>query len=125
MKSYSKIIPIDLYKRGVMIFFGSKEDLYKKAGAIITPDIRQSLEECDFNHTQAVTIRTETDAIIYAPQRPYDEIIAHEICHATFQILRIVDIDPTECEEAYTYLFEYLYYKIFLWLNALDDAHKS
>lgn len=126
-KNYSKIIPIDLYRRGVFIFIGEKDDFFKDKNAkrFLTDEVRQTLDDIDFSKTAAVTLRTGTDAIIYAPSKPYEDEFVHELSHATFYILKLVDIDPTICEEAYAYLLEYLYYKAMLWFNALEqaDAH--
>ncbi len=125
MKAVSKIFPVDIYKRGLLVCFGTLAELYKVAKGALSDENKARLEQLDFSHTTAVCICTESDAIIYAPNRPADEVIAHELNHATFQILRKVDIDPTASEEAYTYLFEYLYHKVFLWLNALDDVREQ
>lgn len=122
MKAISKIFPVDIYKRGLLVCFGTLAELYKVSKGTLSDEDKAKLEQLDFSRTSAVCICTEGDAIIYAPNRPTDEVIAHELSHATFQILRKVDIDPTASEEAYTYLFEYLYCKVFLWLNALDDV---
>lgn len=125
MAAIYKKFSVDLYKRGVLVCFGTLADLYKIAKGVLSDEDKAELEQVDFNDATAVCLRTKTDAIIYAPKRPYDEIIAHELSHAAFHILRKVDIDPTASEEAYTYLFEYLYYKVFLWLNALDDVREQ
>lgn len=122
MAAIYKKISVDIYKRGVLVCFGTLAELYKIAKGTLSDENKTELEQVDFDYTTAVCVRTETDAIIYAPKRPYDEIMAHELSHAAFHILRKVDIDPAADEEAYTYLFEYLYYKVFLWLNVLDDA---
>lgn len=122
MKAKFKRFPVDLYKRGVLVLFGTKEELYNIAKDILTPLNIQAVEDTDWEHTEAICLSAGADTIIYAPQRPYDEIIAHELSHAAFNILKMVDIDPTASEEAYTYLFEYLYYNVFLWLNSLDDV---
>lgn len=125
MKNYSKIIPIDLYARGVIICIGTKDfcvrQLRRKK---VSEEYIKEVAEYDMGEVPAtaVTFRIGGDVLIYmeSPQ-PMDTLI-HELSHAAFRILEIVGIDPIQSEEAYAYLLGYLYFKAADWFNGVWNS---
>ncbi len=112
MKSYKKIIPLDIFHRGVAVVFGSRDTLvdcmkgygYKNA---LTNRIEDAL-----NTSEAVVLRLDEDAIIYIEHKVTEGVLIHEIVHAASHILGLVDIDN---EEMLSYLMQYLYEQIVPW----------
>lgn len=117
-KNYSKVIPIDLYKRGLLIFIGDKNECVKllKRDKISEESVKQ-VKEFDMTGTTAVTFCIDGDVLIYMENKKPIEVLVHELSHVAFMVLRIVGIDPTQSEEAYAYLLGYLYEKAALWFN--------
>lgn len=126
MKAKHLIIPLDIYKRGVLVFIGSNEELMayigkKDAGNLL--GVTQFLD--DDPTTLAQTIKTPTDAIIHARKMPSSILtFVHEADHAAFGIMQIVGIDPHD-EEAHAYMQEYILKKIFEWLDFSSDIPES
>lgn len=107
-----QIIPIDLYKRGVVILQDSCiGDICKWLDKHNATDITQSVREEDWDTANAVTYSDGLDVYIISPKQIATKTLAHELTHATFKILKIVGINPVQEEEAYAYLYEYLYDK--------------
>lgn len=117
------VIPVDIYRRGVLVFFGPKEDFLHFVESR-DADNYEGIARCvndDDGATLAQTIKTTTDVYIFAEQAPGMAAIVHESAHATMGILKIVGISPSE-EEAFAYLQEYICQQIFDWLNLSCDA---
>lgn len=126
-KKYGKgaylMIPIDIYRRGVLVFFGPKDDFLRfvKSKDAGNSDLVAQRVNDDDGSTLAQCITTSTDAYIYAEESPGIACIVHESAHAAMGILKIVGISPSE-EEAFAYLQEYICQHIFDWLNLSCDA---
>lgn len=119
MKQHVKTFPVDLYKRGVLVFIGSREQLrsyIEREGIEIEWD-----DEADeiLDKSSAVTFRLKADIIIYAEHVPDEGVIVHEILHATKHLLRIVEVND---EEAEAYLLEYLYDEIMPWFRSVTSG---
>ena len=113
MKQRIKIVPIDLYKRGVCVFVGTREQFrsyVERENLEIDWDNYKDIEEM----AAAFTVRFQLDSMIVCTRKPEESVIVHEIVHAAKHILRIVDVDD---EEAEAYLVEYLYDQIIPWLR--------
>ena len=118
MKSYSKIIPIEIYRRGVLVFIGDKEECARNLQKHkIKEDCVNAVRDYDMDGTLAYTMEIGSDVLVYMKKKQPMDIIVHELSHAVFKILKIVGIDPTECEEAYAYLIDYLYKKVSEWIS--------
>lgn len=120
MKQYKKIFPVELFKRGVMVFFGSRENVKR----FVTEDYGDAwADESEWDVTSAYTFRLSADALIFAEKPINEGILVHEIVHATRHLLRLVDVDDEETE---CYLVEYLYNKIIPWFRTtsflLDES---
>lgn len=114
-KPMCKTFPVEIYKHGVKVVFGTHDDLKKalnKDG--FTGDFEEEkdmMEKC-----MGITFTLETDdVVIWLRERPKDNadwaVLAHEIYHAVSFLLRGVGIDHTsDTEEAYAYAYENLYY---------------
>lgn len=119
MENWAKI-PINIYRCGVLVFFGSRDKLTERLRTDGVPksvvrEVNRMINEAgDF---AAVTLPLENDMLIYAEAQQDADIIIHELAHATFGILKKVGIDASECEEAYAYLLEYLYGEVNTWLT--------
>ena len=117
------IIPIDIYRRGVLVFFGSNEELMnfiKKNAPSDLIGVTTCLD--DDETTVAHTIGTSTDAIIHAIKKPSSILtLIHEADHAAFRIMKIVGVETSD-EEAHAYLQEFICQKMFEWLNFSCDV---
>ena len=113
MKQFVKIIPVDVYKRGVCVFFGTREQLkmfLKKEDIQIEDDLDGFLGKSD-----AIILRTLTDALIFSERKITEGTLIHEISHAAKHILRCCDVED---EEAECHLLEYLCNEILPWARA-------
>lgn len=107
-----QIINIDIYKRGVAILQdGCVGDICKWLEEHNATEIAQSVREEDWDMTNAVTFSDGLDVYIISPKQIVAKTLAHELTHATFKVLKIVGINPVQEEEAFAYLYEYLYDK--------------
>lgn len=122
MKQHVKLFPVDLYKRGVCVFLGTREQFkaYLEREEI---DFDWDGEDTDkmLDKYQAVTLRTDTDCIIYSDKEVDEGVLAHECVHAAKHVLRIVGVED---EEAEAYLVEYLYNGIIPWVRSIQK-HKG
>lgn len=103
-----QIIPIDLYKRGVVILQGSEEELEKWLREHDAKHLASAVTDTDWDNTIAITLSDNRDVYVVSIEAMELTTLCHELSHATLKVLKIVGIDPIEAEEAYTYLFEYL-----------------
>ena len=106
------IIDIDIYKRSVVILQdGSIGDICKRLEEHNATNIAQSVREEDWETANAVTYSDGLDVCIISPKQIEGKTLVHELTHATFKILKIVGINPVQEEEAFAYLYEYLFNK--------------
>lgn len=103
-----QIIPIDLYRRGVVILQGSEEELEKWLREHDAKQLGLAVTNTDWDNTKAITFDDDSDIYVCSVEPMELTTLCHELSHATLRILKIVGIDPIEAEEAYAYLFEYL-----------------
>lgn len=115
----SRIISIDLYRRDVMVCFGSKEYLEKRLRGRISPeDCREMLDginEASLGRSFAVT--EQGPYLLWMPEVPgtYGELatLSHEIFHIAIMIMYGIGAGfSNKSEEAYAYLVGYLTEKI-------------
>lgn len=107
-----QIINIDIYKRSVVILQdGCIGDICKWLEEHNATNIAQSVREEDWETANAVTYSDGLDVCIISPKQIVAQTLAHELTHATFKILKIVGINPVQAEEAFAYLYEYLFDK--------------
>lgn len=107
-----QIINIDIYKRSIVILQdGCVGDICKWLEEHNATDIAQSVREEDWDTTNAVTFSDGLDVYIIFPKQIAAKTLAHDLTHATFKVLKIVGINPVQEEEAFAYLYEYLYDK--------------
>ena len=120
MKQHVKIFPVDIYKRGVCVFFGTRDQLkqyFKKEN--IEYDWKGEETDEMLDKSQAVCFRLDTDVLIYSEREISESVLIHEIIHASKHILRLVDIDD---EEAFAYLTEYLCDQILPWSRTISSS---
>lgn len=125
MKQHYKIFPVDIFKRGVLVFHGTRDQFKAYVEREEIPlEFDEEGEEI-MDKSNAVTFRMDEDVIIFSEREWIDEgVLIHEILHASKQILRKCDIED---EEALAYLLEYLCGEILPWarstfLSVSDDA---
>jgi hypothetical protein len=107
-----QIINIDIYKRSVVILQdGCVGDICKWLEEHNATDIAQSVREEDWDTANAITFSDGLDVFIISPKQIEVKTLAHELTHATFKVLKIAGINPVQEEEAFAYLYEYLYDK--------------
>lgn len=107
-----QIINIDIYKRSVVILQDSCiGDICKWLEEHNADNIAQSVREEDWEAANAVTYSDGLDVYIISPKQIAAKTLAHELTHATFKILKIVGINPVQAEDAFAYLYEYLFDK--------------
>lgn len=113
-----KLIPIDIYKRGILIWFGKKEELLryiKKRHPMYYDDVNDIVNTEDY---LAITGMVKQDILIYSEEVPELPIVIHEICHAAMMLLEKVGIEASDGNgEPYAYLVEYVCRKVLEWLN--------
>ena len=118
-----KKFPIDLFKHGVKVIFGSEEELLASAQKDgLKEEVKESLKELGC-FKMATFLLSTGDAIIYGKDFKHINseyaTISHEIFHAVSHVLRNVGIEHTpDTEEAYAYIIEYLTQEIFNWLSS-------
>lgn len=119
-KPMCKNFPVDMYKHGVKVVFGTHDDLkksLKKDG--FTGNFEE--EEDLMERSAGITFTLDTDdVVIWLREKPKDDgsmaVLAHEIYHAVSFLLRSVGIDHTsDTEEAYAYTYENFYFRITSW----------
>ena len=121
MKPVSIEVPIELLRRGVLVFFGSRDDLLEYLSAN-HPVYYEDLKDDDvWPRGSAYTIKMSDDAIIFADTLIDEGTLVHELGHTSKHLLDIVGIKD---EEAYCYTIEYLYNKIMPWYRKLTKKKK-
>jgi len=115
----TKTFPIDIFKHGIKIFFGSFEELKEELKA---DGFSEEIKEDMMNNTIMITLNMSTgDAVIYG-KKPIkgvegQTVLAHEIFHAVSYLLRNIGIKHSvETEEVYAYVFEDVLLKALTWL---------
>lgn len=109
-----QIINVDIYGRSVVILQdGCRGEISRWLEGHGAFEIIKTLREEDWGVTNAVTLSDGLDVYIISPNLIEDRTIVHELTHATFKILKIVGINPMNEEEAFAYLYEYLYNQVF------------
>lgn len=121
MRRYKKTFPVDLYKRGVMVFLGTREAV-KRFITEEYDDVWDDESEEILDRTSAVTFRLSSDALIFSSKPITDGVMVHEIGHAAKHLLRIVGVED---EEAECYLIEYLYDKILPWFHTTSFSRDA
>ena len=120
MKQHVKIVNVDIYNRGVLVFFGSESQLINyvhQRFPCYDDCIRDGLN--DGKNGTAYTFKLPADAIIFAGTIPAEKTIVHEIGHVAKHLLSIVEVED---EEAFCYLLEYLYDKIIPWVRTISSS---
>lgn len=113
------VIPIDLYRRDLMLHFGSISDLQKELTVYLSPlQVARTIEEMDAPHdpsdvTGYTMIMDTGEVILWMPDVPHSHrqyaTLAHEIFHAATMILQKAGVQLTEnSEEAAAYLIGYI-----------------
>ena len=120
-KDYFLRIPVDIYKRGVLIYFGSKSGFMRLIDRE-APEYHNGCEEIADDKNNLAIIYKDMDMVIYAKKIPTIKVLLHELFHATCGIMQQVGISlDDESEEAYAYLFEYLCSKTLTWFFEISD----
>ena len=104
-----QIINIDIYRRSVVILQGTESELEDWFIEHDEKLLLSTILQTDWDNTLAITFDDDSDVYICSVNPMKQNTLCHELSHATLKILRIVGIDPIEAEEAYAYLFEYLF----------------
>lgn len=120
VKPLQKTFPVNIFKHGVKVFFGTYDELKKSLKRDgFDGDYKEEKELMDKSAGITFTIPTN-DVIIWMREKPKDNgelsVLAHEVFHAVSFLLRSIGIDHTpDTEEVYAYTFEYLYSDITSW----------
>lgn len=120
MKQRVKTIPIDLYKRGVQVFYGTDKQFrsYAKREGF---EVDWAEYEAYGDKTGGMTIRLPLDVVIVLFESASEGVVVHELGHAAKHILRIVEVED---EEAEMYLLEYLYNEVMPWYRSIQNEKK-
>lgn len=117
MKSYSKIIPIDLYSRDILVVFGDEKYLRKSIRKYHTQEQTEAvMSECDINVNskgRVIYSNVHNAFILWLPQLPSNpldfDFLSHEIFHAANAIMTNIGASlSADSEEAYAYLIGFL-----------------
>lgn len=110
----TKIIPIEIYSRDVMVHFGSRKKLRKELSKHFTKDDADSISENFAEVSLGKTvILSGGQLILFMPQPPKSiadyAVLQHEIFHVAFFVLEKAGIILNDtCDEAYSYLIQFL-----------------
>lgn len=128
-----KYVPVDIYKRGIHIFIGSRTELRRWANKYFEDDkeyrdLIELINETEVKSEAAVFWYNKStgDGIIEIPKFPYTSkeiaYCTHECLHATCNLLDFVGVEyvPNGSNESFTYLLEHFVYNL---LN--KDTYKT
>ena len=121
MKQRVKTVPLDIYKRGVQVFYGTREQFIAYAKNMefeIDDEEVKTLQE----KTGGITLRLPLDAAVALFPEADEYFVIHELGHASKHILRIVEVED---EEAEMYLMEHLCREILPWFRAISSSGPS
>ncbi len=110
----TKIIPIEIYSRDVMVHFGSRKKLRKELAKYIPKNESDNISNCFANVSLGKTaILSGGQIILFMPQPPKSAtdyaVLQHEIFHVAFFVLEKAGIVLNDtCDEAYSYLIQFL-----------------
>ena len=117
MKSYYKIIPIDLYCRDILFVFGDEPSFRKAVRKYHTQEQTDGIiEAADINeHSTGKTIYNQVHNafIVWMPRLPQTAAefgtLSHEIFHAVQALMINIGASLSDdSEEAYAYLIGYI-----------------
>ncbi len=98
-------VPVDIYKRGVLFYFGKRKGLLsyiRQAHPDYYAEVRAGLDRGG----DAMCISLSGDTIVYARDVPTVPVLVHEAVHAAEDVLGKVDVEASG--EPMAYLVEYL-----------------
>lgn len=110
----TKIIPIEIYSRDVMVHFGNRKKLRRELVKRFSKDEAGNIVG---NFTDASLGKTVVlsggQLILFMPQLPKSitdyAVLQHEIFHVAFFVLEKAGIVLNDtCDEAYSYLIQFL-----------------
>lgn len=125
-----KTLPIDIFKRGVVLFIGPAEELidfYKKEFPSDAETVEKVVKEDILETGLALgyTLKCCSDAIIWMPEPREIGVLVHEFLHAVMWILELVEVKATkETEEVMAYMLEYLYDNLVPWYQEVINKGK-
>lgn len=118
MKQKIKTVPLDIYKRGIQVFYGTKEQFIAYAKRMefeVDEEEVKTLQE----KTGGITLRLPLDAAVALFPNADEYFAIHELGHAAKHILRIVEVED---EEAEMYLLEHLCRKVLPWFRSISAS---
>lgn len=125
-------ISIPIYRETLNIFFGPTEDAIAAAIADKVPD---EAAECALRRKRGVNgmfryIENEGYYVIWLPEVPKTigqfGVLIHELEHFLYCFMDVRGIPHTnDSDEAYAYLFEFLYCESMTIVNALTDGTEN
>ena len=114
---YSKIIPVDIYCRDILFYFGDadsfQEELYKYHDKKTAERIFENMDISEYNMGKTYINFANNAFVFYMPHIPRDafeySFLTHEIFHVTVLLMKSIGASLTdESEEAYAYLNGFL-----------------
>lgn len=114
----NKIISIDLYNRDVMVHFGGKKELRKELKRFFhKPDANEIVDAFPENALGHTAELSGGQIVLYMPHLPMSatdwSVLQHEIFHVAFFVMDKIGITlAANCDEAYSYLIQFLTKKI-------------
>lgn len=116
-------IPVEIYRRGVTVFLGSKKELVKYLRAH-GPDVLEEIEdELSMSGSLGLCFKLDAgESLVWCHKNVALSTIVHELAHASFHMLKAVGIPLSENGEEYTYLLEFLCERTFQWLNLISSC---
>lgn len=114
----TKIISIDLYCRDVMVHFGGKKELRKELAKRFSKaearDIVETFPDKALGHTAELSGGQIILYMPHLPSTPTDlSVLQHEVFHTAFFVMDKIGITlASNCDEAYSYLIQFLTKKI-------------
>lgn len=121
----TKTFPIDPFKHGVCVFFGTDDEFRLHVAKDDALDIGVA-DDCAaaMENSKMATLRLDSgDAIVFGRSVPADvqgrATLVHELFHSVSCILQNIGVIHTdETEEVYAYTLENLTERVFTWLSS-------
>lgn len=110
----TKIIPIEIYSRDVMVHFGSRKKLRRELAKYFSKDEAGNIADNFADVSRGKTsVLSGGQIILFLPRQPKSltdyAVLQHEIFHVAFFVLEKAGIVLNDtCDEAYSYLIQFL-----------------
>lgn len=107
-----KIIPIDIYNRGVAFMQGTENEMSSRLAELGAYELAHIVSAEDWGKTKAITLCDNSDVFVVSVEPMDFPTLCHELTHVVFRIFQIIGADSPINEETYACLYEYLFREV-------------